>query len=503
MSEPSDILLEMKGISKAYRGNQALRGVSLEVRRGEVHALMGENGAGKSTLMKVLTGLVRPDEGAIRMGGREVRIDSPQTARKLGIAMIHQELSPIPAMTIAENIFLGREPTYPFGFFLDDRRLTRRAGDLLRQFEVPLDPDMKVGRLSVAQKQMLEIIKPLSDEARLIIMDEPTSALSEGEVKTLFRMIGRLKERGVPVIYISHRLEEIFRISDRVTVLRDGQVIGTEPTARMSAPTLISMMVGRSIDDVYPKAESRLGDVVFEARNLTGRPFFQDISFQVRAGEILGIGGLMGAGRSEVMRAIFGLDRLDSGELRMEGSRVTIRRPADAIRQGIAMVTEDRKELGLVLCRSIQENMTLVRLPRMNRGPFLSGGAEKRLCQELAGKLRLDPGRLNRDVGSLSGGNQQKVVLAKWLMARPRLLILDEPTRGIDVGAKAEIYTMISALAKEGLAILMISSEMPELIGMSDRILVMGRGRIRGEFARGRMTQEEILKCALEGSRVA
>jgi ABC-type sugar transport system ATPase subunit len=493
----------MKGISKAYRGIQALRGVSLEVRRGEVHALMGENGAGKSTLMKVLTGLVRPDEGAIRFDGREVRLDSPQTARKLGIAMIHQELSPIPGMTIAENIFLGREPTVPGTFFLNQRRLAQRAGELLREFEVPLDPGTTVARLSVAQKQMLEIIKALSDEARLIIMDEPTSALSEGEVKTLFHMIGRLKTRGVPVIYISHRLEEIFRISDRVTVLRDGQVIGTEPTVRMSAPTLISMMVGRSIDAVYPKEEARLGEVVFEARNLTRRPFFHDISFQVRAGEILGISGLMGAGRSEVMRAIFGLDRPDSGELRMEGTRVTIRRPADAIRQGIAMVTEDRKELGLVLCRSVKENMTLVRLPRMNPGPFVSGDAENRLCQQLAGKLRLDTGRLDREVGSLSGGNQQKVVLAKWLMARPRLLILDEPTRGIDVGAKVEIYTLISGLAKEGLAILMISSEMPELIGMSDRILVMGRGRIRGEFARGRMTQEQLLECALEGSRVA
>ncbi|WP_311772756.1 sugar ABC transporter ATP-binding protein [Cohnella xylanilytica] len=491
--------LRMTGISKAYHGVKALDKVTLEVRPGEVHALMGENGAGKSTLVKILTGLVKPDEGEIEYYGKPVRIDGPQAALDLGIAMIHQELNPIPEMTVAENLFLGREPTR--GPFLNRRELRRRTRELLAEFGFPLDPDEKVGKLSVARKQMLEIIKAVSYNAKLIIMDEPTSALSDGEVKTLFQTIASLKGKGVPVIYISHRMEEIFSMTDRVTVLRDGQYIGSKPTGELDPDRLISMMVGRPLEAIYPKETVSPGEVAFEAAGLTRRSVFENVSFQVRRGEILGIAGLMGAGRSEVARAIFGIDRLDEGEVKIGGSPVAIRHPADAIRHGIALVTEDRKELGLVLCRSIQENMTMASLPLSERKAFLSRSEESRVVDELAGRIRVkmrDPKQL---VQYLSGGNQQKVVLAKWLLTRPKVLILDEPTRGIDVGAKAEIYRMMSNLAKEGMAIIMISSELPEVLGMSDRVLVMGQGRIRGEFQGGQITQEQILACAVGGER--
>ncbi|SDE10531.1 inositol transport system ATP-binding protein [Paenibacillus sp. UNCCL117] len=498
----TDTVLEMTGISKTFHGVKALSEVSLRVRRGEVHALMGENGAGKSTLMKILTGLVKPDEGEIRFQGERVRIDTPQQALALGIAMIHQELSPIPDMTIAENIFLGREPMRA-GLFLDRRRLHRQTRELLEQFDLRAEPGELVGSLSVAQKQMLEIIKAVSYEAKLIIMDEPTSALSDNEVKTLFRTIERLKSRGVPIIYISHRMEEIFAMTDRVTVLRDGQYVGSEPTADLDAGRLISMMVGRPLDAIFPKEAVAPGAVVFEADRLTRSSVFEDVSFQVRAGEIVGIAGLMGAGRSEVMRAIFGIDRLDSGEVKLAGRPVKIRHPADAIRSGIAMVTEDRKEQGLVLCRSIRENMTLARMPFSGGSPFISGSGEAGSVDEMTGKIRIKMRDMEQTVQNLSGGNQQKVVIAKWLMTKPKLLILDEPTRGIDVGAKAEIYKLMSSLAKEGLAIIMVSSELPEVLGMSDRILVMWQGRIKGEFQRDEATQEQILTCAIGGGRIA
>ncbi|WP_281256508.1 MULTISPECIES: sugar ABC transporter ATP-binding protein [Cohnella] len=497
-----DAVLKMTGISKAFFGVKALNRVSLEVRRGEVHALMGENGAGKSTLMKILTGLVKPDEGEIVFDGHPVKIDSPQTALGLGIAMIHQELNPIPEMTVAENIFLGREPVRG-GIFLNRKELYRQTRELLDEFDFPLEPGQSVGRLSVAEKQMLEIIKAVSYRAKLIIMDEPTSALSESEVKTLFRTMDNLKQKGVPIVYISHRMEEIFSKTDRVTVLRDGEYVGSEDIANLDADRLISMMVGRPLDAIYPKEAATRGDVVLEAVGLRRHSAFEDISFQVRAGEILGIAGLMGAGRSEVMRAMFGIDRLDGGEVRLEGKPVAIKHPTDAIRQGLAMVTEDRKELGLVLCRSIRENMTLASMPISGGSPFLSAKNEVRNVEEMTGKIRIKMRDIDQDVQNLSGGNQQKVVIAKWLMTRPKVLILDEPTRGIDVGAKAEIYKLMSSLAKEGLAIIMVSSELPEVIGMSDRILVMGQGRIKGEFQGGQATQEQILACAIGGERIA
>lgn len=495
-------VLQMSDITKEYFGVKALHGVSLEVRGGEVHALMGENGAGKSTLMKILTGLVRPDGGGIRFYGKEVKINTMQDAMSLGIAMIHQELNPVAEMTIAENIFLGREPIRG-RWFVNRKRLRQETRKLLEEYGLAADPDTKVGELSIAQKQMLEIIKALSSNVRLIIMDEPTSALSDSEVKTLFRMIAGLKERGVPIIYISHRMDEIFHLSDRITVLRDGRYIGTADIAEITPDQLISMMVGRTLDAIYPDKARTAGKVVLEAKGLTNKPYFEDVSFHVREGEILGIAGLMGAGRSEVMRALFGIDRLESGQIFLEGRPVRIAHPAEAIACGMAMVTEDRKDQGLVLCRSIRENMTLARLKDMNKGPFVSGSEEDKLVDALADKLRIKMRDAEQLVQNLSGGNQQKVVLAKWLLTGPRVLILDEPTRGIDVGAKAEIYNMIAELAAEGMAIIMISSELPEVLGLSTRILVMGQGRIKGEFEEDDITQEQILACAIGGVSIA
>ncbi|MCQ6558131.1 sugar ABC transporter ATP-binding protein [Paenibacillus mendelii] len=498
-----ETILTMSGMTKAYFGVKALDGVSLDIRRGEVHALMGENGAGKSTLMKILTGLVKPDEGEIVFEGNSVQFANPQAALNLGIAMIHQELNPIPEMTVAENIFLGREPRYPGTPFVNTKKLEAQTRQLLEDFQFRAEPNTKVGQLSIAQKQMLEIIKAISYQAKLIIMDEPTSALSESEVKTLFQTIEKLKRQGVPIIYISHRMEEIFAITDRITVLRDGKLIGVRDTAELDSDGLISMMVGRSLDAIYPKEDAAVGGIVLEVRGLTRRPYFENVSFAVREGEILGIAGLMGAGRSEVMRALFGIDRADSGEVVMAGETVRVRHPSDAIRHGMAFVTEDRKELGLVLSRSIRENMTLASLSKASKGPFVSRSAEAAMCDEMTSNIRIKMNRMEQEVLTLSGGNQQKVVIAKWLLTSPKLLILDEPTRGIDVGAKAEIYKMMSKLAQQGLAIIMVSSELPEVLGMSDRILVMGEGEIRGEFARGDITQEQILECAIGGGRIA
>lgn len=498
----ADYILEIKNISKSFPGVKALDKVQLQIRSGEVHALMGENGAGKSTLMKILNGLYKPDEGEIFFNGQRIEIDSPADALKAGISMIHQELSPIRGMSIAENIFLGREPLYPNTLFIKKRELHKRAAELLDRFNMKLDPNVLLSRLSVAQMQMIEIIKAVSYNARIILMDEPTSALTEDEVKKLFSTIRDLKRSGVPIVYISHRMEEIFEIADRVSVLRDGKYIGTEDIAAITEERLISMMVGRELKSIFSKEEAKIGDTVLEVRNLKRKDAFHDISFKARKGEILGIAGLMGAGRSEVMRAIFGIDRLDSGEILFEGKKIEVRKPMDAIDHGIAMVTEDRKELGLVICRSIRENISLPSIRSFCNGSFVRKPAEKAKCNEIAKDISIKMKNINQIVQFLSGGNQQKVVLAKWLITKPKILILDEPTRGIDVGAKAEIYKIMSALARDGMAIIMISSELPEIMGMSDRILVMGDGRIKGEFSREKVTQEDILACAIGGEGI-
>ena len=493
-------ILEMKNIQKIFPGVQALSGVHLEVKRGEVHALMGENGAGKSTLMKILMGLYHQDSGHIRFCGQEVAITSPSIALHLGISMIHQELSPVPEMTICENIFLGREALIPGTPFIRKKEQRAKTKKLLEEFHLGIDGETKMSLLSVAQMQLVEIIKATSYGSKLIIMDEPSSALADTEVDDLFETIRNLKRKGVSVIYISHRLEEVFEIADRVTVLRDGQYIGTLEKEEISKGRLITMMVGRELSTIYPKLSIKIGPPVLEAKGLERKGIFSGINLTVHRCEILGIAGLIGSGRSEIMRALFGLDPLDSGELYLGGEQISIRTPRDAIRRGIVMVNEDRRGYGLVLCRSIRENIALQNMEHLTRmGFFIRRKIEKERCATMAQRLSVKAASLASSAESLSGGNQQKVVLAKNLMTRPRVLILDEPTRGIDVGAKAEIHRLMSEFASEGMAIIMVSSELPEIMGMSDRILVVGEGRIQGEFSRDQATQEDILKCALAG----
>ena len=492
--------LEVCGLHKRFPGVYAVKDVSFQIAPGEVHALVGENGAGKSTLMKMITGEYQPDEGVVLHNGKEIHPKSISDSIKEGIAMIHQELAPLPEMSIAQNIFLGEELMR--GKFLNDKEMCRLTAEILAEYGLDFAPQTKVKKLSVAQMQMLEIIKAVRKKADIIIMDEPTSSLSEEESQKLFRLIHELTQKEVSIIYISHRLEEILELTDRITVLRDGAFIKTVPAKGVTQDELVEMMVGRTLDNIYPKESAEIGEPVLEVRHLTSKGVFEDISFEVRAGEILGFSGLVGAGRSEIMNSIFGIDRYDSGEIYMEGKQIFVKSPRDAIANKIAMVSEDRKEWGLVLCRSIRENISLPNLQKKYPGLFIDGGKEKKETEKYSGALNTKCSSVNVDTGTLSGGNQQKVVIAKWLMSEPRVLILDEPTRGIDVGAKFEIYKIMCSLAKEGIAILMISSELPEVMGMSDRILVVSKGKITGEFSRkdiesGRVTQKHILNSAL------
>jgi ABC-type sugar transport system, ATPase component len=496
----NQILLEMKNITMTFPGVKALSNTQLTVNKGEIHALMGENGAGKSTLMKVLMGINKPDSGEIFFNGQKLEANTPKEALDAGISMIHQELSPVYEMTVADNIFLGRE-FVKIGL-VDVKDQNKKTDALLEEYEMQkyVRADMKMKELSVAHIQMIEIIKAISYNSKLIIMDEPTSALSGEEVKTLFRTIKLLKQKGVSIIYISHRIEEIFEICDKVTILRDGEYIGMEDLKNITSQKLINMMVGRELSAIYPKYEVKQGDIELEVKNLTRKGYFEDISFHVRKGEILGVAGLVGAGRSEIVRAIFGFDAYDSGEIYLEGKKLKINHPADAIEKGISLVSEDRKALGLVLCRPIRENITLPSLKEYVKGLIINHKLETEKEMKIANSLNLKMSGLDQLTNNLSGGNQQKVVLAKWLLRNPKVLILDEPTRGIDVGAKSEIHKMICDLASEGIAIIMISSEMPEIMGMSDRIIVIGEGRLCGEFSIKEASQEELLKCALGGN---
>ena len=496
-----DYRLELRNLHKRFPGVYAVKDVSFEIAPGEVHALVGENGAGKSTVMKMITGEYQPDEGVVLHNGKEIRPKSIADSIKEGIAMIHQELAPLPEMTIAQNIFLGEEVMS--GKFLNDKEMNKRTAEILAEYNLAFEPQTKVKQLSVAQIQMLEIIKAVRKNADIIIMDEPTSSLSDEESKKLFSLIHELRGRNVAIIYISHRLEEILMLADSITVLRDGEHIKTVSAKGVTQDELVEMMVGRSLDNVYPKVEAEIGDTVFEVKGLTSKGVFEDVSFKVRAGEILGVSGLVGAGRSEIMNSIFGIDKLDSGEIYMEGKKLIIKTPRDAIDNGIAMVSEDRKIRGLVLCRSIKENISLPNLHRRQKNIFINGRRENNEVEEYSKALETKCASINVATGTLSGGNQQKVVIAKWLMANPKLLILDEPTRGIDVGAKYEIYKIMCDLAKKGIAIIMISSELPEVIGMSDRIMVVSKGKITGEFSRadvasGKVTQKNLLSSALE-----
>jgi inositol transport system ATP-binding protein len=490
-----DILLQMTGISKSFPGVRALDDVHLDVEAGTVHALMGENGAGKSTLMKVLAGIYRPDAGTIELAGKDVHIPDSATALNLGIAMIHQELSPVPAMTVAENMYLGREPLNRFKF-VDKKQMIADAQAVFAKWQIDVDPRRVMKSLSVAQTQMVEIAKAISTDAGLIIMDEPTSAITEREVEHLHRMIRSLRESGVAVIYITHKMDEVFKIADKVTVFRDGKHVATLPASELDRQKLITLMVGRELTQMFPKEHAEIGEVVLSVRGLTRRGVISDISFDLHRGEILGLSGLMGAGRTEVLEAIFGVTKVDAGEIVVRGKKVRIKSPASAIDVGMGLLTEDRKLTGIMGVLSVRDNMTIANLPRFSPGGILHKREMERACHFQRRALAIKTPSLSQLIRNLSGGNQQKVLVSRWLMTLPDILMIDEPTRGIDVGAKAEIHRLMSGLAKEGKAILMVSSEMPEMLGMSDRVLVMAGGRITGEFSRAEVTQEKVLEAA-------
>lgn len=496
-------LLDMKNISKTFGNVQALKGVSLDLYAGEVLALIGENGAGKSTLMNILSGSLQPTEGEIYLNGEKVVVPDPITAKKLGIAKIHQELQIVPELSVAENIFLGRWKTSA-GPAVDFKAMKDEAKVYLDMLDVHVDPSKKLKDLRIGEQQLVEIAKAISLNSKIIVMDEPTSAISEKEAEKLFTIIRRLRGEGKGIIYITHRMEEIFKIADRLTVMRDGQYIGTVKAAETSKDEIIRMMVGRDMSEQYPKDPTEKGEVALEVRNLTYTPpmgsfrrSLKNISLKVRHGEVLGIAGLAGAGRSEFFECLAGVHHGDTrGEIIIEGRPVTIKTPADAIRAGISFATEDRKGSGLVLQRSIGENMSLPLLKKFSSMFFMKHQEEKKVWQEQMEALRVKAPSYKTLASSLSGGNQQKVVLARWLMTHPKILLLDEPTRGIDVGAKAEIYQLINNLAKQGMAIIVVSSELPEVIGISDRIVTFCEGELTGEFMQEDATQEKLLQSA-------
>lgn len=485
-------ILELNHISKSFPGVQALSDVHFDVRPGEVHALLGENGAGKSTLIKIVSGVYRPDSGEIRIDGQKVLFNNPREAQLKGVATIYQELSLYPELTVAENIFIGHAPRNRFGM-IDWRAMYDRAEEILHSLDITdMDVRRKVGTMTVGNRQRVEIAKALSQNARILIMDEPTAALTEADVQRLFSIVRLLRERGVGVIYITHRMEEVFELADRVTVLRDGQYVDTRAINEVREDELISMMVGRTIDQLFPKLKAVIGPPVLEVRNLWRRPLTRGVSLTVRAGEIVGLAGLVGSGRSELAQVIFGITPAESGEILVDGQRVHIKSPTQAMKLGIAYVPEDRGTQGLVKQMRIRENVSLAMLRQLSRGAFIDRKAEHRLAVDTIKQLNIRAYSADQIVNKLSGGNQQKVVVGKWLARKPRLLIMDEPTRGIDVGAKAEIHRLMSELAQQGLAVLMISSELPEVLGMSDRVLVMRMGKIVAEFNREEATQESV-----------
>ncbi|MDR2159072.1 MAG: sugar ABC transporter ATP-binding protein [Treponema sp.] len=494
-----DFVLTMNNITKSFSGNEVLHSVSFDLKAGEVHALVGENGSGKSTLMKILMGIYRGDGGTVRLFGEELVFSGPAQALEHGIAMIHQELSPVLDAEISENIFIGREIRDRPGFLVNVREMRRQAAELLTQFSLDLNPMTKMRVLSVGQWQLVEIIKAISCNAKIIIMDEPTSAITGKETELLFEQIRRLRSQGVSIIYISHKMEEIFKISNRITVLRDGNYIGTRNTGELNTGELIKMMVGRELSDVFPKKNVPLGDVVLRAGGISLGNKVKQIGFELRKGEILGIAGLVGAGRSELVESIFGLRKKDGGTIEINGRPVTIRHPRDAVRQSIALITEDRQMTGLNLRTSVSNNITIVSIKNLARHGLLNRRREQECAASFVDRLRIKTPGIGTRTLSLSGGNQQKVVIAKWLVGDPSIIVMDEPTRGIDVGAKRDIYLLMGDLAEKGKAIIMISSEMPELIGMCDRIIVLTEGKLTGEFERDRFSQEDIMWCAAGG----
>ena len=494
--EANQPFIEMHGISKAYPGVQALTDINFDVRRGEVHALVGENGAGKSTFVKILAGAVRADAGELLVQGHNVTIASPRQSEALGIAVIYQEFNLVPYLSVAENIMLGREPTK--GLMIDWKSLRRHAAEALTRLGVDIPLTAEVRHLSVAQQQMVEIAKALSTKARLILMDEPSAALTDAEVDKLFDVIRTLQRGGVAVVYISHRLEEIFKIADRVTVFRDGHVVGTGLATELSSDDVIKMMVGRTLSAHFPSLppDTAKNTPLLSVRGLTMQGRITDVSLDVYPGEIVGLAGLIGSGRTSLLRAICGADRSERGTISLDGRELNLKNPSDAIESGLALVTEDRKNQGLILGMTVRENVTLPHLEEFVHDGRISRAEETRAVAQLAEELRIRTPTLEQLVKNLSGGNQQKVVLAKWLLKRAKCICFDEPTRGIDVGAKAEIYDLMVRLAQQGTGILMASSELPEVLGMSMRIAVMYKGRLVHLFNRGEATQEAIARYA-------
>ncbi len=495
MVADDNYLLEIINVSKGFPGVIALDGVQLRVRPGTVLALMGENGAGKSTLMKIISGIYQPDSGELRLHGQPVSFANPLEALQAGIAMIHQELNLVPHMSIAENIWIGRECLNGW-HMVDHHELHRRTQELLDRLRIKLDPEQPVASLSIAERQMVEIAKAVSYDSDVLIMDEPTSAITDTEVAHLFSIIADLKAEGKGIIYITHKMDEVFSIADEVAVFRDGAYIGLQRADSMDGDRLITMMVGRELNQLFPKRSVALGEVVLSVRDLGLAGVFEGVSFDLRAGEILGIAGLMGSGRTNVAETLFGVTPATAGSLLLDGEPLRIDGPCKAIKNGFALLTEDRKDSGLFACLSVLENMEMAVLPHYVGHGFIQQKQLRQLCEEMCKKLRVKTPSLEQCIGNLSGGNQQKALLARWLMTNPRVLILDEPTRGIDVGAKVEIYHLISLLAAEGMAVIMISSELPEVLGMSDRVMVMHEGRVTGFLDHAEATQEKVMHLA-------
>lgn len=488
--------MRVSGINKSFPGVKALDNVNFAVRKGTVHALCGENGAGKSTLMKIINGIYKADSGQIFLDEKPVTIKDPIQARDYGIAMIAQELNYVPEMSIEENLFLGRLPVTKFGN-VDWKRVRRETIEFLRQENLPYKPDQKLKTLTVSDIQMLEIIKAISNNAQIVIMDEPTSAITNREVEVLFGKIAELKKKGVSIIYISHKMEEVFRIADDITVLRDGKTVETHPASEIDLDKVIALMVGRKMDNVYPKEEVEIGEPILEIEGLGSKGVFKDINFKANKGEIVGFAGLMGAGRTETMRAIFGLDPYDEGKIKVHGKEVTIKEVSDSIAQKVVMLSEDRRRYGIIPIRSVMENASISSLDKIIYGGRWHPKVEKELVGKYFEKMHVKTPSLETAIQGLSGGNQQKVLLAKWMLRDPDVLILDEPTRGIDVGAKFEIYRLMTDLVKEGKTVIMVSSELPELIGMCDRIYIMNKGRITGCLNKDEFSQETIMRYAM------
>lgn len=491
--------IEMTGIMKSFGTNQVLDNAGFFLRDGEVHALMGENGAGKSTLMKILTGVYTRDGGIVKVNGQEVNYSNPQEAEAAGIVFIYQELNVMFDLTVEENLFMGKEITKGFGI-CDKKAMRAKAEDVLERMGVSIPVDTVMSDLSVGQQQMIEICKALLVDAKVIIMDEPTAALTQSETAALFEVIENLKKRGVSIVYISHRMEEIFELCDRITVLRDGQYIDTCEIKDITMDDVVKMMIGREIGERYPSRNHSVGKTVFEVKGLSRKGAFNDVSFTVGAGEVLGVSGLMGAGRTEIMQAIFGYLPADSGEILIDGQPVKIKNPMDAMKAGIGFITEDRKVEGLMLDKTIRENIALANLGTISGSGVVSKAREKSLISRGIEEFKIRCFGTEHECGNLSGGNQQKVVLAKWIYTEPKILILDEPTRGVDIGAKKEIYNVINDMARKGVAIIMVSSELPEILGMSDRVMVVREGDVRGILNIENASQESIMTLATGGT---